>query len=63
MFFNLNFKNIGSMFADNSNLVNVSKFNTLNLKIGKEFNLFKSTVYPFLILLAPIFFTKFRLTT
>jgi len=38
------------MFADNSNLVNVSKFNTLNLKIGKEFNLFKSTVYPFLIL-------------
>ncbi len=50
LFFNLNFKNIGSMFADNSNLVNVSKFNTLNLKIGKEFNLFKSTVYPFLIL-------------
>ena len=38
------------MFADNSNLVNVSKFNTLNLKIGKEFNLFKSIVYPFLIL-------------
>ena len=50
LFFNLNFKNIGSMFADNSNLVHVSKFNTLNIKIRKELNFFKSTVYPFLIL-------------
>ena len=36
LFFNLNFKNIGSMFADNSNLVHVSKFNTLNIKMEKN---------------------------
>jgi len=49
LFLNFNFKNTGSMFADNSNSVHINKFNTLNFKMGKEFKFYKSMIYPFLI--------------
>ena len=50
VFLNFNFKNIGEIFADNSNVTKIDKFNTLNFKMGKEFDISKSVIYPYLII-------------
>jgi iron complex outermembrane receptor protein len=50
LFLNLNFKNIGTIYANNSNTIKIDKFNTFNFKIGKEFKLSRSIVYPYLII-------------
>ena len=50
VFLNFNFKNIGEIYADNSNVTKIDKFNTLNFKMGKEFEVSKSVIYPFLII-------------
>ena len=50
VFLNFNFKNIGEIFADNSNVTKIDKFNTLNFKMGKEFEVSKSVIYPYLII-------------
>ena len=50
VFLNLNFKNIGEIYADNSNVTKIDKFNTLNFKMGKEFEVSKSVIYPYLII-------------
>ena len=47
---NLNFKNIGALYANNSNTIKVDEFNTFNFKIGKKFKLSRSIVYPYLII-------------
>ena len=49
LFLNVNIKNIGTMYANNSNTIKVNAFNTFNFKIGKEFKLSKSILYPYLI--------------
>ena len=49
VFLNFNFKNIGEIYADNSNVTKIDKFNTLNFKMGKEFDVSKSIIYPYLI--------------
>lgn len=50
LFLNLTFKNIGDIYANNSNNIKVDDFNTFNFKIGKEFKLSQSNVYPYLII-------------
>ena len=50
VFLNFNFKNIGEIYADNSNVTKIDKFNTLNFKMGKEFEVSKSVIYPYLII-------------
>ena len=50
VFLNFNFKNIGEIYADNSNVTKIDKFNTLNFKMGKEFDTSKSVIYPYLII-------------
>ena len=50
LFFNLNFKNVGTIYADNSNTIKIDDFSTFNFKIGKEFKLSRSIVYPYLII-------------
>jgi iron complex outermembrane receptor protein len=50
VFLNFNFKNIGEIYADNSNVTKIDKFNTLNFKMGKEFEISKSIIYPYLII-------------
>ena len=50
LFLNLNFKNIGALYANNSNTIKVDEFNTFNFKIGKKFKLSRSIVYPYLII-------------
>ena len=50
MFLNLNFKNIGTIYANNSNTIKVNAFNTMNFKIGKEYKLSRSVLYPYLII-------------
>jgi iron complex outermembrane receptor protein len=50
VFLNFNFKNIGEIYADNSNVTKIDKFNTLNFKMGKEFEISKSVIYPYLII-------------
>ena len=50
VFLNFNFKNIGEIYADNSNVTKIDKFNTLNFKMGKEFDISKSVIYPYLII-------------
>ena len=45
---NLNFKNIGALYANNSNTIKVDEFNTFNFKIGKEIKLSQSIIYPYL---------------
>ena len=47
---NLNFKNIGALYANNSNTIKVDEFNTFNFKIGKEIKLSRSIIYPYLII-------------
>ena len=47
---NLNFKSIGDIYANNSNTVVINDSNTLNIKIGKEFQLSKTSIYPFFII-------------
>ena len=47
---NLNFKKIGAIYANNSNTTKIDDFSTLNFKIGKEIKLYKSVIYPFLII-------------
>lgn len=47
---NLNFKSIGDIYANNSNTVVINDSNTLNIKIGKEFQLGKTSIYPFFII-------------
>ena len=47
---NLNFKSIGDIYANNSNTVLINNSNTLNIKIGKEFQLSKTSIYPFFII-------------
>jgi iron complex outermembrane receptor protein len=49
LFLNVNIKNIGTMYVNNSNTIKVNAFNTFNFKIGKEFKLSKSILYPYLI--------------
>jgi len=49
LFLNVNIKNIGTMYANNSNTIKVNGFNTFNFKIGKEFKLSKSILNPYLI--------------
>ena len=46
---NLSLKNIGEMYANNSNSVKIDDFNILNLKVGKGFNYNNILVNPFLI--------------
>ena len=50
LFLNLTFKNIGDIYTNNSNNIKVDDFNTFNFKIGKEFKLSQSNVYPYLII-------------
>ena len=50
LFLNLNFKNIGTIYANNSNTIKVDEFNTFNFKIGKKFKLSRSIIYPYLII-------------
>ena len=50
LFLNLNFKNIGALYANNSNTIKIDEFNTFNFKIGKKFKLSRSNVYPYLII-------------
>lgn len=50
LFLNLNFKNIGALYANNSNTIKIDEFNTFNFKIGKKFKLSRSIVYPYLII-------------
>ena len=50
LFLNLNFKNIGTIYANNSNTIKIDKFNTFNFKIGKELKLSRSVFYPYLII-------------
>ena len=50
VFLNFNFKNIGEIYADNSNVTKIDKFNTLNFKMGKEYEVSKSVIYPYLII-------------
>lgn len=50
LFLNLTFKNIGDIYANNSNNIKVDDFNTFNFKIGKEFKLSQSNIYPYLII-------------
>ena len=50
LFLNLNFKNIGTLYANNSNTIKIDEFNTFNFKIGKKFKLSRSNVYPYLII-------------
>lgn len=47
---NLNFKNNGALYANNSNTIKVDEFNTFNFKIGKEIKLSRSIIYPYLII-------------
>ena len=49
-YLNKHFKNIGEIYADNSNVTKIDKFNTLNFKMGKEFKVSKSVIYPYLII-------------
>ena len=50
LFLNLNFKNIGTIYANNSNTIKIDDFSTFNFTIGKEFKLSRSIVYPYLII-------------
>ena len=47
---NLNFKNNGALYANNSNTIKVDEFKTFNFKIGKEIKLSRSIIYPYLII-------------
>jgi iron complex outermembrane receptor protein len=50
LFFKLNFKNIGTIYANNSNTIKIDDFSTFNFKIGKELKLSRSVFYPYLII-------------
>ena len=47
---NLRLKNVGNIFANNSNSVKINDFNLLNLKISKKINYKDLIIHPFLIL-------------